>query len=228
MTESPTLGRARRAARALARSEGLSLQQALDRVAGDAGHAHWSAMLHADARKATDPTNDATDRAVPTPSGATPPDVVAWMRHRSPRMGVNARLSELKNLAMAPRLAAQAVDHFGGPWDDDDVLRCRCPAHDDRNPSLLLTGRGPDFRAACMAGCSEHDVTKAIARGIAEAARKSLAFKDANDRAGVYAGAANGQGGMGGCYTLDSEERFNLDTLTCRLLPEGYPRWNHG
>ena len=60
MTDSPTIGRARRAARALSRSGPLSHQQALDAIARDAGHAHWTAMLAADA---SDPTGGSGLRA---------------------------------------------------------------------------------------------------------------------------------------------------------------------
>ena len=36
----------------------------------------------------------------------------------------------------------------------------KCPAHDDRNPSLAVS---PDGKATCLAGCNQKDVDAALA-----------------------------------------------------------------
>lgn len=230
MTDSPTIGRARRAARALSKTEGVSHQQALDRVAVEAGHRHWSAMLAADAATParTGPQIGFQTDGMPSVRTPSPETVTEWLRRHTPRSKVAGQSDRLAPLAIDPRLVAQAVDHDRGPWDDADALTCRCPVHADVNPSLMLIGRRSEFRAECMAGCPQDQVDKTITAGIAQAAVKALDFMAVNDRRLVYAGAVTGQGGMGGRYTVDGGRGYDLKVLTSRLLPEGYPKWDHG
>lgn len=233
MTDSPTIGRARRAARALSRSEDVSHQQALDRVAVEAGHRHWSDMLAADA--AAPANTNAAKLALqfqmdqmPLMTIPSPETVSEWLKKHTPRSKVTGQAERLAPLTIDPRLVAQAVDHDHGPWDDKDALTCRCPVHDNANPSLVLVGRGAEFRAKCMSGCPQDAVDKAITAGIAQAAVKALDFMAVNDRHLVYSGAVIGRGGMGGRYTVNGGRGYDLKVLTTRLLPEEYPRWDHG
>jgi hypothetical protein len=226
MTDSPTIGRARRAARALSKTEGVSHQQALDRVAAQAGHRHWSDMLAVDA--ATTAGTAPAHVPIDPRTDPSPENVSAWLRRHTPRSKAAAQSDRLAPLAIDPRLVAQAVDHDHGPWDDADVLTCRCPVHADANPSLMLVGRGSEFRARCMAGCPQDQIDGAITAGIAQAAVKALDFMSVNDRRLVYAGAVTGQGGMGGRYTVNGGKGYDLKVLTARLLPEEYPKWDHG
>ena len=39
---------------------------------------------------------------------------------------------------------------------------CRCPAHDDRNPSLSVTERDGTILVYCFAGCSQTEVIQAL------------------------------------------------------------------
>ena len=59
--------------------------------------------------------------------------------------------------------AEQIVRALGGRWRGQSSM-CRCPAHDDRNPSLS-TADGPDGQVLvhCHAGCSQEAVINALA-----------------------------------------------------------------
>jgi hypothetical protein len=71
-------------------------------------------------------------------------------------------------VAATPRLRAIAAA-IGGPWHPTGRgVMVRCPAHDDRDPSLHL-GEAADGRllVRCFAGCSQGDVIAALeARGL--------------------------------------------------------------
>ena len=58
------------------------------------------------------------------------------------------------------------LDHVRG---DGDAFTARCPAHDDRNPSLSI-GVGDDGRVLihCFAGCSIEEIVDAIGLSIAD------------------------------------------------------------
>lgn len=235
MTESPTIGRARRAARKLSRTEGMSHQQALDRIARESGHAHWSAMLSGDRSRdgRSGPIGSAASRPIdfltdewPILHLPTPETVAEWLRVHTPRSRAATGARRLSDQRMTPRIVAHAIDHGNGPWDDADAVTCRCPVHDDANPSLVVRGRGRALSIACMAGCPREAVTAAVTKGIVKAVTRTLVFMDANDRSLVYAGASIGNGGMGGHYTLADESRHTLDTLSCMLLGEDHPRWD--
>lgn len=237
MTESPTIGRARRAARRLSRKDGISHQQALDRIAAESGHAHWSAMLSADRMAHPKPSTTMSDgvRDHPTPFLVdewptlhlpTPRTVADWLRTHAPRSRMAKATDRMSDHEMVPRIVAHAVDHANGPWDDRDSITCRCPVHEDRSPSLVVRGRGRSLSMKCMSGCPEEAIAKAVTAGILKAATRAVAFMEANDRSLVYAGASIANGGMGGRYTLDDESRHELETLSCMLLGEDHPRWN--
>ena len=50
----------------------------------------------------------------------------------------------------------------------DTKLVAQCPAHDDRNPSLSLTGIEGSALLYCHAGCSQADVVAALGLTMAD------------------------------------------------------------
>lgn len=60
---------------------------------------------------------------------------------------------------------------------------------------------------------------------MSEPTAKASAFMQANDKSPVVSGAAIGNGGQGGVYTLADKQSFRLSVEDCRSLPAGYPRW---
>ena len=59
--------------------------------------------------------------------------------------------------------AHQIVQTLGGVWTKSGGM-CRCPAHDDRNPSLSVTVGARAVLFHCFAGCSSRDVIEALQR----------------------------------------------------------------
>lgn len=55
------------------------------------------------------------------------------------------------------------VDRLGGTWHGL-VAMCRCPAHEDRTPSLSIRQGDRSILVTCFAGCASEDVLRAIAR----------------------------------------------------------------
>lgn len=55
--------------------------------------------------------------------------------------------------------------------------------------------------------------------------QKARDFMKANDESPVISGAAFGQGGEGGSYTLLDKRQFSLNLKDCQSLREGYPKW---
>lgn len=55
--------------------------------------------------------------------------------------------------------------------------------------------------------------------------KKSEEFIKANDKSPVIIGAAIGNGGKGGIYTLANGKRYTLNLEDCQALPVGYPKW---
>jgi putative DNA primase/helicase len=53
------------------------------------------------------------------------------------------------------------VEALGGVWHGKDA-RCRCPAHDDTNPSLDITVGKKAVLYFCQAGCTQSEVGSAI------------------------------------------------------------------
>jgi putative DNA primase/helicase len=59
--------------------------------------------------------------------------------------------------------AADIVKKLGGIWRDEGAM-CRCPAHDDRSPSLSVRVGSSSLLFKCFAGCDTIDVLRAIRR----------------------------------------------------------------
>lgn len=139
-------------------------------------------------------------------------------------------LAPLAQLPMTSDNVAYAMDPAGGPYEDQPRLTVRCPLHGkdgpERNPSLVITG----MEMRCMSGCDAQALESHLVERLCDASTKARAFMARNDRSPVYSGSSNNpsKGGMGGTYGLADRSFHRLDTLTCRLLPEGYPRWEIG
>lgn len=58
---------------------------------------------------------------------------------------------------------AKLVQSLGGAWHGQGGM-CRCPAHDDRTPSLSVRVGDTRLLFKCFAGCDTHDVLRAIRR----------------------------------------------------------------
>lgn len=156
----------------------------------------------------------------------------------SERMGADARkalkkdtkpFSKLSALPMTTDNIAYAMDPSGGPYDNQARITVRCPLHGkdgpERNPSLLIAGT----TMKCMSGCASDKLEDHLVERLCEAADKAKAFMKRNDASLVYTGHSNNsKGGMGGTYGLNDKSFHRMDTLTCRLLPKGYPKWQIG
>ena len=59
--------------------------------------------------------------------------------------------------------AANLVKRLGGTWSSKGAM-CRCPAHDDRTPSLSIRVGEKALLFKCFAGCDTLDVIRAIRR----------------------------------------------------------------
>ncbi|MFY9351109.1 MAG: toprim domain-containing protein [Sphingobium sp.] len=59
--------------------------------------------------------------------------------------------------------AADLVKRLGGTWSPKGAM-CRCPAHDDRSPSLSVRLGETALLFKCFAGCDTLDVIRAIRR----------------------------------------------------------------
>jgi putative DNA primase/helicase len=60
-------------------------------------------------------------------------------------------------------IAADIVSRLGGRWKQGGAM-CRCPAHDDRAPSLSVRVGDRALLFKCFAGCDTRDVIRAILR----------------------------------------------------------------
>jgi putative DNA primase/helicase len=75
-------------------------------------------------------------------------------------------MSNPSSLCRSPVLEAQAADlvkRLGGTWSPNGAM-CRCPAHDDRSPSLSVRVGDTALLFKCFAGCDTIDVIRAIRR----------------------------------------------------------------
>jgi len=61
------------------------------------------------------------------------------------------------------RRAREIVDNLGGTWRRSKGM-CRCPAHDDRTPSLSVSLGRHAILFHCFAGCLNEEVIAALAR----------------------------------------------------------------
>ena len=59
--------------------------------------------------------------------------------------------------------ATQIVESLGGRWSGSRG-ECRCPAHDDRSPSLSVRLGSKAILFKCFAGCTSIDILKALDR----------------------------------------------------------------
>lgn len=59
--------------------------------------------------------------------------------------------------------AANLVKRLGGAWSPNGAM-CRCPAHEDRTPSLSIRVGETALLFKCFAGCNTVDVIRAIRR----------------------------------------------------------------
>jgi hypothetical protein len=60
--------------------------------------------------------------------------------------------------------ARALVERLGGRWTETGGL-CRCPAHDDRSPSLSVRPGRTRLLLHCFAGCTAGEVLRALERG---------------------------------------------------------------
>jgi len=56
----------------------------------------------------------------------------------------------------------ELVERLGGRWTDKGGM-CRCPAHDDRNPSLSVRPGRSRLLLHCFAGCAPAEILRALA-----------------------------------------------------------------
>ena len=61
------------------------------------------------------------------------------------------------------RRAREIVDSLGGTWRRNRGM-CRCPAHDDRTPSLSVSLGQQAILFHCFAGCTRAEVILALGR----------------------------------------------------------------
>jgi putative DNA primase/helicase len=77
---------------------------------------------------------------------------------------VGVLLMALSRTSTDPRLhaaAARIVKSLGGEWKPSGAM-CRCPAHDDHNPSLSVRVGERSILFKCFAGCSTRDIIRAL------------------------------------------------------------------
>lgn len=72
-------------------------------------------------------------------------------------------ISCLRSRADLHAQAAALVKHLGGTWSPNGAM-CRCPAHNDRTPSLSVRVGETALLFKCFAGCDTIDVIRAIRR----------------------------------------------------------------
>lgn len=67
------------------------------------------------------------------------------------------------NASLIEMAAARLVQKLGGQWRARGAM-CRCPAHNDRIPSLSVRAGESSILFKCFAGCETSDVLRAIRR----------------------------------------------------------------
>jgi len=65
-------------------------------------------------------------------------------------------------MLMAADLVSKVLEVLGGRMGSDGSATVRCPAHDDRNPSLNIKADGNKLLVHCYAGCSQAAVISAL------------------------------------------------------------------
>ena len=71
-------------------------------------------------------------------------------------------MAEARTFSSLEHEGRALVEGLGGHWSSRGGL-CRCPAHDDRSPSLSVRPGRSRLLLHCFAGCSASDVLKALA-----------------------------------------------------------------
>jgi len=110
MRESNTVRRAKKRARDMSRSDGLSHQQALDAIAVEAGHAHWAAMLVANPPGSTSAVADRSES--PNPLGCVIEDGVLVVLDGPGRGPLRRDAFASEWLHLASRGGETVQDHF--------------------------------------------------------------------------------------------------------------------
>ena len=72
-------------------------------------------------------------------------------------------LSTCRNTGSLEETARRLCESRGGRWSGTKGM-ARCPAHDDRTPSLGVTLGQPAILFHCFAGCDQTSVIEAIRR----------------------------------------------------------------
>lgn len=219
-----TIDRARREAKKIARSTDLSYQQALDRLAIEAGYRHWSEMLSPSMPLIT-PESVPANLSGQETSGR-PGNQFAESALKSLNSRRNSA-SPLRTIPLNAATVAQALDPLGGPFLDEARARAHCPRHGKKKIPLQIVWDGVDFTFKCSGGCDCQKLQGLALSGLQRATAAAVSFMRANDSSAIYAGASIEHGGKGGTYSLEDGSHHRLSVLTCRMLPDGYPRWIH-
>lgn len=73
-------------------------------------------------------------------------------------------MAEMRTWTSLEQEGRALVERLGGRWSANGGL-CRCPAHDDRSPSLSVRAGRSRLLLHCFAGCAAADVLRALASG---------------------------------------------------------------
>ena len=87
----------------------------------------------------------------------------AERRLRSGGMPTGETMPQSHQSERLERRAREIVDSLGGTWRRNRGM-CRCPAHDDRTPSLGVSLGRHAILFHCFAGCSNDEVIAALGR----------------------------------------------------------------
>ena len=106
------------------------------------------------------------------------------------------------------------VGALGGTWSGASAL-CRCPAHNDRTPSLSLRQGDHGFLVYCYAGCDSGQVLRALRQIVPKRSHTSPAWQDAPTRSSNIARIWN--------EGLEIKGSLAESYLRSRKLPSNYP-----
>ncbi|MGC1468365.1 MAG: toprim domain-containing protein [Sphingorhabdus sp.] len=130
----------------------------------------------------------------------------------------------MRPITNRPTLETQRlVDRLGGSWHGN-VAMCRCPAHEDRTPSLSIRQGDRSILVTCFAGCSNDDVLKAIRRlspipaadqGTVERSRT----KSGNPHWAIWQAARTVRGTLGERYLVEAR-RLTKPLNNVRFHPQ--------
>lgn len=107
------------------------------------------------------------------------------------------------------------VRRLGGRWQGGYAM-VRCPAHDDRTPSLSIRQGDRSILVHCFAGCDNGDVMQAIARELGDRVPRMAALPlPANDRGSPFRRIWDEAGPIEGTLA----ERYLVAVRGIRLRP---------